>query len=62
MNKLTMGVISALCSLILTNVILAEIKTSDIIHDGEFNFLKAQHGEKWSKEDKEIDKKLADIQ
>lgn len=33
----------------------------DIIHDGEFNFLKAQYGEKWADEDKEIDAKLAEI-
>jgi arylsulfatase len=32
-----------------------------IVHDGEYNFLKAQHGEKWAKEDKEIDAKLAEI-
>ena len=32
-----------------------------IIHDGEFQFLRAQHGERWDKEDKEIDKMLADI-
>ena len=32
-----------------------------IIHDGEYYFLKAQHGEKWAKEDKEIDAKLAEI-
>ncbi len=36
-------------------------KESKIIHDGEYYFLEAQHGEKWAKEDKEIDKKLADI-
>lgn len=33
----------------------------DIIHDGEFNYLKKQYGEKWAKEDKEIDDKLAEI-
>ena len=32
-----------------------------IIHDGEFNYLKKQYGEKWAKEDKEIDGKLAEI-
>ena len=32
-----------------------------IIHDGEFNYLKKQYGEKWAKEDKEIDVKLAEI-
>lgn len=32
-----------------------------IVHDGEYNFLQAQHGEKWAAQDKEIDAKLADI-
>jgi arylsulfatase len=32
-----------------------------IIHDGEYNFIEAKHGEKWAKEDKEIDAKLAEI-
>ena len=35
--------------------------SKEIIHDGEFNFLKAQYGEKWAEEDKEIDAKLAEI-
>lgn len=34
---------------------------ADIIHDGEYNFLRAQHGDRWDAEDKEIDKMLADI-
>ena len=34
---------------------------SKIIHDGEYYFLEARHGEKWAKEDKEIDTKLAEI-
>lgn len=32
-----------------------------IIHDGEYRFLEAQHGEKWAAEDKDIDVKLAEI-
>jgi arylsulfatase len=32
-----------------------------IVHDGEYNFLEAQYGEQWAKEDKEIDAKLAEI-
>lgn len=34
---------------------------NEIIHDGEFNYLKAQHGEEWAKQDKDIDAKLAEI-
>ena len=33
----------------------------EIIHDGEYNFIKAQHGEKWAKEDVVIEDKLAEI-
>jgi arylsulfatase len=33
----------------------------DIVHDGEYNFLKAQYGEKWAKEDRQVDKMLAKI-
>jgi arylsulfatase A-like enzyme len=33
----------------------------DIVHDGEYYFLKAQYGDKWAKEDKEIDARLAEI-
>lgn len=34
---------------------------AEIIHDGEFNYLKAQYGKQWAAEDKKIDRKLADI-
>ena len=33
----------------------------EIIHDGEFNYIKAQIGDKWDKEDKQVDAKLAEI-
>lgn len=36
-------------------------KPKPIIRDGEYNFLAAQHGDKWAKQDKEIDAKLAEI-
>jgi arylsulfatase A-like enzyme len=42
--------------------LLTPIASADeIIHDGEFNYLKKQYGEQWAKEDKEIDTKLAEI-
>lgn len=34
---------------------------NNIIHDGEFEFLRQQHGEKWKAEDKEVDQMLAEI-
>ena len=33
-----------------------------IVHDAEYYILKAQHGEEWEKQDKEIQKKLADLE
>ena len=33
----------------------------DIVHDAEYYILEAQHGKKWTLEDKEIDKKLSEI-
>jgi len=32
-----------------------------IVHDAEYYILEAQHGEKWTAEDKELDKKLAEL-
>ena len=33
----------------------------DIIHDGEYEFVKAQYAEQWAAEDKQVDTKLAEI-
>ncbi|MDH3998045.1 MAG: sulfatase-like hydrolase/transferase [Desulfuromonadales bacterium] len=40
---------------------VSALAAEEIIHDGEYYFLKAQHGEKWANEDKEIDQMLAEI-
>ena len=34
----------------------------DVVHDAEFYVLKAQHGERWAKEDKSLDAKLAELE
>ncbi len=34
---------------------------ADLVHDGEYEFLRAQYAEKWDAEDKEVDGMLADI-
>ena len=39
----------------------AGAQDSAIVHDGEFRFLQAQHGEQWEKQDQEIEAKLAEI-
>jgi len=36
-------------------------QAKDIVHDAEYYVLDAQHGEQWAKEDKELDKKLAEL-
>ena len=33
----------------------------DIVHDAEYYVLKAQHGDKWAKEDEGLNKKLAEL-
>lgn len=47
-----------LLSLLLPAIILAQ---SGIIQDGEYNYLRAQHGEKWDQQDKVVDAQLAEI-
>ena len=37
------------------------VQAKDIVHDAEFFVLKAQHGERWAKEDKALDAKLAEL-
>lgn len=34
----------------------------EIIHDAEYYILEAQHGDKWAAEDRELDKKLAELE
>ena len=47
--------------LILMMVFALNLFSQDVIHDAEYYILKAQNGEKWAAEDKEIDKRLADL-
>jgi arylsulfatase len=37
------------------------VQGAEIVHDAEHNILRAQHGERWAKEDAKIDAKLAEI-
>lgn len=41
---------------------LSNLFAQEIIHDAEYYILEAQHGEKWKKEDKSLDKKLAALE
>ncbi|MFA9614537.1 MAG: hypothetical protein ACERK9_11385, partial [Deltaproteobacteria bacterium] len=51
---------AALAFLLVTGAVAAK-EGGKIVHDGEYNFLEAQYGEQWAKEDQEIDAKLAEI-
>ena len=60
----TSGIIQMLQSTLRAIFILligTSVCAADIVHDGEYQFLRAQHGDKWDAEDKEIDGMLADI-
>ena len=37
------------------------VSAKEIVHDAEYYILEAQNGEKWAKEDKTLDKKLAEF-
>ena len=52
-------VLAILC--LATNGALAAASKGKIIHDAEYYILDAQNGEKWAAEDKELDKKLAEL-
>ncbi len=58
-NKLIVCVASFLATVTISSQVIGA--ENQIIHDGEYRFLEAQHGEKWAIEDKEIDSKLAEI-
>jgi hypothetical protein len=50
-----------LCCAWVTTACAKDGKGPKIIHDAEHSILKAQHGERWAKEDAKIDAKLAEI-
>ena len=53
-------VLAMLC--LATNGALASDSKRKIVHDAEYYILDAQNGEKWAAEDKELDKKLSELQ
>ena len=52
--KKTLALLSMTCAALST-------QADEIIHDGEFNFVKAQYAEEWAAEDQQVDAKLAEI-
>ena len=62
MNRLiTYCTLLLICCVWTTSACAKDDKGSKIIHDAEHYVLEAQHGEKWATEDKEINKKLAEL-
>ncbi len=55
MNKQLLTTAMAAASLLLSSLASAR----DVVHDAEFYVLKAQHGERWAQEDKELSDQLA---
>ncbi len=61
-TKSTLLIISLVAMASLLGAGMAAAKEDGkIIHDAEHYILEAQHGEKWAAEDKELDKKLAEL-
>ena len=58
MRKTQIAMSAMVCASLLCSGLLA---AGEIVHDGEYYFLEAKHGEKWAKEDKVIEAKLAEI-
>jgi arylsulfatase len=48
-------------TLALAAVVVAPAYGADVVHDGEYNYLAAQYGERWAAEDEKIDARLAEI-
>ncbi len=48
-------------TIVLAAVVTTPIYGAEIVHDAEYNILKAQNGERWQKEDQAIDARLAEI-
>ena len=61
MKRAIASISSILMVLFLSAAGIAQATDTEIIHDGEYYFLKAQHGEEWAAEDKEVDKMLSVI-
>ena len=58
MEKYRLAIATAVAAVVLTSA-GAQAAKDNIIHDAEYYILKAQHGEKWQKQDKELNAKLA---
>ena len=59
-NKLDPEMIRRLlCTLVFSLGLVSGVNAKDIVHDAEYYVLKAQHGDRWATEDKDLDKRIA---
>ena len=63
LKTLRLAVVAALLMslLVVNQTALAQSSKPKIVHDSEYYILDAQHGQKWTVEDKELDAKLAGL-
>ena len=63
MNKLRTFyyILATITALVFTSGIGLANEKGDIIHDAEYAIIKAQNGERWAKDDRMIDDKLAEL-
>lgn len=57
MKKYKLGIAAAITAVVMTSA--GAQASKDIVHDAEYYILKAQHGEKWEQQDKELNAKIA---
>ncbi len=60
MKRYRLGIATAIAAVVMSSTGVQASK--EVIHDAEYYILKAQHGEKWEKQDKELNAKLAALQ
>jgi len=61
-NKMTSKTLFSVLMVIAMIFGISSAQAADkIVHDGEYNYIEAQHSEEWAKEDKLIDAKLDEI-
>jgi len=61
MSRIKYSMVFSLVLAMGSGVVTTQAQENKIVHDGEYQFLEAQHGAKWKAEDREIDASLAAI-
>jgi len=64
MRKIKKGknwLVFGLATFMVVTGLVTTVQAAEIVHDAEYYILEKQNGEKWAKEDKSLDKKLAEF-